>query len=302
MEDIFSKTEYSEKDIEQLITNKIEESNSLDYKRGDALRLTDECKDEIAKDVSSFANSNGGLIIYGVQERNHVPNKLHFVDGNKITKEWIEQVIQARIARRIEGLEVVPIRFGKDISKSVYVVRIPASNRSPHMTKTKSYYRRYQFSSVLMEEYEVRNLYLKTSQIELEIHEIRGVKGSNTNMVEQISPITGNIKLWVVLKNLGQVIAKEHKIQIRVVNSILNSRDSEDPNYLNKYVKRKEEHHTIFSIHRKESIFPNEKYNYGYIRLKLDDITDLENLSIEIKVHHENGFIERNIPLSEAFK
>ncbi len=165
MDDFFSKKEYTENDINDLI-GKSEESINLEFKSNGSLSIdTSERKEktrmDISKDVSSFANSIGGKIIYGINEKDHVADSLSFIDGSKITKEWIEQVIQSNIQRRIDGLVIIPIRFGNDITKTVYIVKIPASNQAPHMERDNKYYKRQNFESVAMEEYEVRNMYFE---------------------------------------------------------------------------------------------------------------------------------------------
>lgn len=59
----------TETDLLALITAGVEESAALDYKRADSLNKRDDRKKtEITKDVSSFANSAGGVIIYGIAE------------------------------------------------------------------------------------------------------------------------------------------------------------------------------------------------------------------------------------------
>ena len=51
-------------DIEEFISKRVEESLNLEYKDIRILSKTD----EVAKVVSSFANSDGGLLVVGVSE------------------------------------------------------------------------------------------------------------------------------------------------------------------------------------------------------------------------------------------
>jgi predicted HTH transcriptional regulator len=56
-------------------------------------------KDEIAKDVSAFANSAGGTVVYGIAESAGKPSyaeALSPVDPKKYSQEWLEQVINTR--------------------------------------------------------------------------------------------------------------------------------------------------------------------------------------------------------------
>src|SRR5215469_5667543 len=97
----------------QLITNKVQESLNLDYKAAGALENTPNNKKEITKDVSAMANSNGGTLIYGIKEfddadKKYLPEKIDSIDQSKITKEWLEQIINT-ISPRIEGIIITPI-------------------------------------------------------------------------------------------------------------------------------------------------------------------------------------------------
>lgn len=124
-------------------------------------------KAEIAKDVSAFANSDGGIIIYVMNEENHKPKELSFVDGNLYNKEWLENIIDSNIQQRISDIEIFPIRVDNLIKKTVYIVKIPSSLNAPHMASDKKFYRRFNFKSVPMEEYETRLLYGRTNKSEI---------------------------------------------------------------------------------------------------------------------------------------
>ena len=54
----------TKEDVELFISKRIEENLNLDYKD---IKAYDHF-DELAKDISAFANSDGGLIILGVSE------------------------------------------------------------------------------------------------------------------------------------------------------------------------------------------------------------------------------------------
>jgi hypothetical protein len=47
-------------------------------------------RDELCKDASALANSAGGQIVYGIEEKDHKPVRVD--EGTQITREWIEQV------------------------------------------------------------------------------------------------------------------------------------------------------------------------------------------------------------------
>jgi hypothetical protein len=152
--------DWDENDLLRLITDQVQESLTLDYKLCDALQKTDGKKNEVSKDISAFANSAGGTIVYGMAENKHVPTDLDVgFDPNDITKEWLEQVINSRIQRRIDGIRINQIQLsGAKVGRVVYVVSIPQSTHAPHMAHDRRFYKRFNFGSNAMEEYEVRDV------------------------------------------------------------------------------------------------------------------------------------------------
>ena len=151
---------WNENDLLSLIKEGEQESLTMDYKQCDALGKTDGKKREISKDVSSFANSAGGTIVYGVVENGHVPTALDVgFDPNDISKEWLEQVVNSSIHRKIDGVRINQVRLDNSKpGKVAYVVYVPQSTRAPHQAADKKFYKRYNFESVPMEEYEVRDV------------------------------------------------------------------------------------------------------------------------------------------------
>ena len=149
-------------DLENLIKNKVEENLHLDYKAAGALQNTDGKKSEIAKDVSAMANSDGGVIIYGVaefsdKEKEHLPEKISPVNRTEFSKEWLENVINSNISPRIDGLLITPIPLENE-QEVVYVVDIPKGTTAHQNTRDYKYYRRYNFSSVPMLAHEIQDV------------------------------------------------------------------------------------------------------------------------------------------------
>lgn len=201
---------WSPQRLRNMISNGAEESINLDFKAAPA--LSDEKKKEICKDVSAFANSDGGAIIYGIEEAEFKASNFSFIDGSVWTKERLEQIIADGIQRKIEGIIIHPIRFDGDIKKSVYVVEIPASDLSPHMTKDNKFYKRYNFMSVVMEEYEVRNSYNKKQNVKLDLGDIQ-VKKSDVDWIR----MTNNDEWYNITINLfnsSKVPAKDYRIKV----------------------------------------------------------------------------------------
>jgi predicted HTH transcriptional regulator len=153
-------------DLQRLVDDNIQESLTLDYKDSAALAKDDRSRNELCKDVSAFANSAGGQIIYGIPEKNRKPQPLDSgVPNDQITREWIEQVIDSQVQPRIENLIITPILF--DANHNGYVITIPqAVTRAPHQAPDNKYYKRQNFQSIAMEDYEVRDAFRRATNAE----------------------------------------------------------------------------------------------------------------------------------------
>jgi hypothetical protein len=204
--------DYSFEAIESLILNEVEESIHVEFKSGEALSKSDSMKKEISKDVAAFANSDGGVIFYGINESEHKASSFSFIDGSVITKEWLEQVISSTIQRNIPDLRIFPVRRNGVLAETVYVVQIPVSTEAPHLSKDKRYYKRYNFESVPMEEYEIRQLYGRRVKSKLEIlsYYISEVKSDNTDKKKFLCEVS--------VINDGEKIEENYKINVYFIN------------------------------------------------------------------------------------
>lgn len=147
--------------LEQMIQDGVEESLTLEYKAAGSLGKTDVKKKEITKDVSAMVNSAGGTIIYGIKEydddaKKHLPEKIDPVRRVDYPREWIEQVL-SNIDPRIADLIIRPVPIDSDSRDVVYVLEIPKGDTA-HQAQDLRYYRRYNFESVPMYDYEIRDV------------------------------------------------------------------------------------------------------------------------------------------------
>ena len=178
------------KDIEKMVKDEVPESLHLDYKASQA--LIKKKKDEICKDVSSFANADGGILIYGVKEKGNIPYEIdQGALNNEIDREWIDQILSYNISPPLDGLKIVQIK--KDECHSFYVLNIPKSYRGPHQAPDKRYYKRFNFRSAPMEHYEIEDI-------------------KNRNLI--IPPLidikfeTENVLFKLIIENIGTEVAQ----------------------------------------------------------------------------------------------
>lgn len=301
MKDLFTRDRYTEADALEIVTNQLEESVSLDFKAGQALQKKDKNKDEIAKDVSAFANSAGGLIIYGITETNHRASGFEPVDGNDITKEWIEQIINTRIQRRIEGLMIYPIRLESKIEKIVYVVQIPESFNAPHLSSDNRFYKRYNFFSVPMEEYEIRHLYNRKGQTQLKICEPiiqPRSSGASAQMVNWV-----DFSILFQIENIGKTIENQYKLEIQIPEFVY-SAYSRQANPISKCLMRSNDKYSIFSVPNQSPIYQDEVTTVVEAMIKVDrgGFQHLINLPVYTKLRFSNGTVTRDFELDKLLQ
>jgi hypothetical protein len=198
-------TDYNLEYLNSLIENKIEENLNLEYKSSGSLGKQNDKKTEISKDVSSFANSDGGIIIYGIaeDENNHLPKEIDPIDRKQFSNEWLEQIIQSKIRPRLSDFKIHPIDI--DINKSVYVVEIKKSNTA-HQAEDKRYYKRFNFQSTAMYDYEVRDILNRSKNPEIELN--FELKNRHTVLV-------------IYAVNVGRILAEYLNVTFKIPKHII---------------------------------------------------------------------------------
>ena len=147
--------------FEKLIQDRIEEDLHLEYKREIGSN-----SGEIAKDLSAFANSDGGYIIYGIEEDKHKPKQIIPITGTGI-KERLDQVAQSGIDPAL-NVRILPVDVNVNGNTGqVFLIYIP--KKYPilyYVKKKKRFYYRSNFISTPMERYQIEQAYNESLTID----------------------------------------------------------------------------------------------------------------------------------------
>jgi hypothetical protein len=125
-------SELEEVDLRFLLEDKVAEGKHIEYKKL-LPSNSDRDKKEFLADVSSFLNSAGGYIFYGISESNGLPVELAGLDDIDPDAQILrfENLLRDAIAPRPSG---VSIRAMSIVGKGpVLALHIPKSWASPHM-------------------------------------------------------------------------------------------------------------------------------------------------------------------------
>jgi hypothetical protein len=116
-------------DVKAFCDEQIEENRRVEYKK--AFSSKDE-KKQIAKEISAFANTHGGIILVGVGEKDRKP-KLP-IDGIDYVKGLNEKVTSIALKNIYPPVfpETKVCRFGDNHEKAVVVIRVQESDETPH--------------------------------------------------------------------------------------------------------------------------------------------------------------------------
>lgn len=123
--------------LDEAIEIKLEESDQIDWKR--AAPAEGNLKDsDLVKDIAAFANSGGGMVVFGVAEKEG--RATGRVDVGEVTETFIRtlrRVAISGIQPPVFGLDVV--RLGDDGARALAVV-VPASLDVPHLIYKNAYF------------------------------------------------------------------------------------------------------------------------------------------------------------------
>ncbi len=118
--------------MQSLINNQLAEGKSVEYKSS-LPGNSDRDKKEFLADVSSFPNSAGGYLFYGITEENGLPQELKGLDDIDPDSQILrlENLLRDAIAPRIPGLNIRSIAI--ENKGPVIAIHLPKSWVSPHM-------------------------------------------------------------------------------------------------------------------------------------------------------------------------
>ena len=229
-------------DIRKFVTDETEEGSSLEFKtlnfpNWKEPKAKDADKKNYSKCLSGFANSGGGIIIWGIDARNKEVNNI-LMDVAKELKpiENIDQAIkylrdweQSAVRPFIEAVEHRKILELNDDTKGYIISYVPESMKPPHMAiySEKHYYKRNNDNFIICEHYDLADMFGKRLKPLLSLELIKpSIKYSSRSSGQY----NYQLEYLLGIKNIGKGLAKFPYLEIEVIPYGLHSEFGSDGN------------------------------------------------------------------------
>ena len=237
--------------LEEALRYKVKASLTLEYLSAKTLATrNDKAALFFASLISSMANANGGVIFIGVVASRRIPRHVEQITDNE-SVSWLQMICQTQISPEIPNCLIQKIVVS-ETNGFVIGISVPNSHVAPHMSGDNRFYKRSECKTVLLEEYEIRDLYTKGKRAQIELFSVTNTGGIPILSGGKFQKV--NFYPRFLVKNTGGCVERFYKVELSVP-SVLNN-----PNFnaIQDSFSRFEDGNSIYSFQGKSALFQGE--------------------------------------------
>lgn len=199
-------------DIQELVDNQVHEGKTIEYKRDLPGSSSDDRK-EFLKDVSSFANADGGDLLFGIDVKDGLPQAIPGVaaPNHDDLRLQLENRLRDALQPRIPDVEFKFIAAG-ETRNDVLLMRIRKSWAAPHRVIIGGhghFYSRNSAGAYPLDVDQLRSAFLRAQSVEDRIREFRRNRIAAITVGETPVPIVDGAKYAVHLVPLSAFTSRE---------------------------------------------------------------------------------------------
>ena len=231
----FHDRDYWQVELKRLLDIQEPESLHLDYKdkrsiipprRGGQGIDKQKRAEDVSKDISSFLNSDGGVLIYGVPETTDpsstggapIPlaqsTDIGFTPEDKVDKETIENLITSGI-QPIPKATLFQIAEVDHLARNIFVVEVKPGIGDVWQAKDKRYYERFHYKAEPMDHYRIEMVKARMVGPNLSL-----AFGFNDRWEREISDDAHEVTIFVGIRNDSTSVAEAALIELGVAGNL----------------------------------------------------------------------------------
>jgi len=248
----------------------------------------DSDKDKLAKGMSGFSNSMGGILIYGLEAaggNKHTPDIINSSKPIKklsLLKSEVLSLVGQIVERPVSGVEVRDVELKSKPDEGFLLVYIPPSELGPHRSRRDyHFYRRHGFGTYRMELFEIEEM-IRSSVSPLLNAEIVYNHESPCRKIGNI--VRFDFVLSII--NEGRGIAKYPAIRIKNCNVSMYGLDGNGNNGLNRLPAIGNE--SFFAGGSSIAIYPGMKHGVTVLRYEFEPLAVWPDYICDYELFAEN--------------
>lgn len=294
-------------EIDKLIADSTAEHYFLDFKRkrdSDSAQLESDDRNNLGKALSGFANSQGGILIWGVDKTDGPSGTMSYnlIKNPKLFVESLNRAISEVVTPFVDAVDSqVVFESG---GEGVVATYVPESEKTPHRRiRDAKYYLRSGDSFRVMEHSQLEDMFGRRSHPKLELE-------VSASLAFESRPAP-TFKLNISLKNIGRAVTQNYGFDLDLPTKVLPA-NSQKPKLV--YLRQGGEIVTMKYRNSGDStpIYPEElavlmpnNYNLGHVQFELtrSQFDNWKGMELSYKIYSENMMpLEGIMKFGDLFK